>query len=54
MKKISCLILFTMLTACCSLSMIQTDTHGTASDVVDDTLTPSTTVTPTVTIPVKP
>lgn len=35
------IILLVPVVTCCTLSVIQTDTHGTASDVVDST--PSTT-----------
>ena len=41
------------LTSCCTLSMTMVSTEGTASDVVDEaaTNTPTTSVTPTVSIP---
>lgn len=48
------LIVFTVLfVTSCTYSITMVATHGTASDVVDETAsnTPSTSVTPTVTIP---
>jgi hypothetical protein len=41
MKYIPAILLCLSMTAC-TCSFIQTDTHGTASDVVDDTATPKT------------
>ena len=40
--------------AACTYSITQVHTQGQASDVVDETTTPSTTVTPTVNVPISP
>ncbi len=45
MKHIIKIILAISLTGC-TINIIQTDTHGTASDVVDDTTKTSSTVDP--------
>lgn len=50
MKKLFLLGLVACLTGC-TYSITQVHTQGTATDVVDETATPSTSVTPTVSIP---
>lgn len=53
MKKLPVLLSCLLLTGCMN-SMTMVHTQGEASDVVDETSTPTSTVKPTVTIPVKP
>lgn len=52
MKKLYILAISVMLTGC-TLSFSNVDTHGTATDVVDDTLTTSPTVSPDISVPVS-
>jgi ABC-type Fe3+-citrate transport system substrate-binding protein len=56
MKK-SVIILFlvfvSLMASGCTFTMNQISTRGTATDVVDETSTPTATVNPTVTIPLK-
>lgn len=56
MKNIIPITMIPIFLTSCTLSMIQTDTHGTASDVVDDTSTSSPDIKPDVnlSLPVKP
>jgi hypothetical protein len=47
------LLLVSLLSSCtCSITMVHTE--GQASDVVDEQQTPSTTVSPNLTVPIKP
>jgi hypothetical protein len=56
MKKLLSLLTLTLttLSSGCTLSIIQTDTHGTATDVVDSAATSDAEVDPDISIPVKP
>lgn len=47
-------IIFCLVLCSCTLSFQIIDTHGTASDVVDDTQSPRNDISPTLEIPVKP
>jgi hypothetical protein len=51
--KIPVLLFSTILLSGCTVSIIQTDTHGVSDDVVDDTSSTSTQVDPNVNVPVK-
>lgn len=53
MNKIYVLALSVLLTGC-TISFTNVDTHGTASDVVDDTMSTPTTVSPDITVPISP
>ena len=48
------LISILALLSSCTYSITMVHTEGTASDVVDEQQTPSTTVSPNLTVPVKP
>lgn len=52
MNKILALLMCGILTSC-TYSITMVHTEGTATDVVDETQTPSTTVSPDITIPAK-
>jgi hypothetical protein len=47
-------IIFMMVLVSCTLSFQIIDTHGTATDVVDDILSPKNDVSPTIDLPVTP
>lgn len=54
MRKFILFLCFKITTLCligCTYSITMVHTEGTASDVVDETTTPSTSINPTVTIP---
>jgi len=53
MKKFFLLSCFTLFSAC-TISIILTDTHGTATDIVDDTPTTDVKADANVQVPVKP
>lgn len=50
MNKLYVLSLAILLTSC-TISMVNMDTHGTASDVIDETQAPSTTASPELSLP---
>lgn len=54
MKEVLAIISLIFLLTSCTVNMLQTDTHGTASDVVDETSSAQATVSPNLNIPVKP
>lgn len=53
MKEISLCVLFATLLCSCTVSVILTNTHGTAEDVVDSTPTTETKTDAQVEVPVK-
>lgn len=54
MKKLLILLALPLLLSSCTLSFSNIDTHGSATDLVDENLSTDPTVSPTITVPLKP
>jgi hypothetical protein len=53
MKKLLISLMLPLLLCSCTLSFQNIDTHGTASDLVDDTLSTTPNVSPNINVPVS-
>ena len=53
MRRIALLMPFLMFLSSCTYTISMVHTEGTASDVIDDTSTPTANISPTLNIPVK-
>ena len=54
MKLIAILVLHLFLLTGCTISFSNMDTHGTASDLLDENQSATPTISPTLTVPIKP